>query len=136
MQSPGATQNVTITNSGNAALDLAGFTRNDGGANTHFMFTLPPTTTLQPTQTLTIPVTYRPTVVTVPDEAVVLSNSVAGVLGAPGTQMITLRGRGIDREIDLVTSKAFPATYRNPGDAAPVQAGQPLIVVWPDPNSQ
>ncbi|HEU0035308.1 MAG TPA: choice-of-anchor D domain-containing protein [Kofleriaceae bacterium] len=114
------TASVTITNTGQAPLDLGAFTRNV--ANSHFQLALPAAQTLAPGATLAIPVTYAPTVVNVPAEQVVLSSTVAGVLGGPTSQSITLRGRGIDREIQLGAPPAFPDTFRNPGDAAPVRA--------------
>jgi outer membrane protein OmpA-like peptidoglycan-associated protein len=118
IQGAPATQTLTITNTGVAALDLASFART---ANAHFTFTLPPNTTLAANQTLTIPVTYTPTAVTTPDEVVVLSSTIAGVLGGPTSQTITIRGRGIDRELALAPAPVFPDTFRNPGDAAPVR---------------
>ncbi len=118
-----ATQNITITNTGDAALDLSSFARSDAASlNPHFTFTIPPNTSLAPTETLTIPVTYRPTTVTTPDEVIVLSNAIAGLVNGPTSQTITIRGRGIDREIALSPAPAFPDTFRNPGDSAPVRA--------------
>jgi len=122
LQAAPSTRNITITNTGVAALGLAGFARSDAGSpNPHFTFALPPDTSLAAGETLTIAVTYTPTAVTTPDEEIVLSSTIAGVLGGPTSQTITIRGRGIDREIALAPAPVFPDTFRNPGDAAPVR---------------
>ena len=121
IQAGPVTQNITITNTGGAPLDLKSFARSDAGnLNPHFTFLLPPNTTLAPGMPLTIPVTYAPTVVSMPAESITLSNTIAGVLGGPANQMIVITGRGIDREIQLAAPPVFPDTFRNPGDAAPV----------------
>ncbi|MEO8705143.1 MAG: choice-of-anchor D domain-containing protein, partial [Kofleriaceae bacterium] len=116
------TQDLVITNTGDGPLDLRTFTRSDGGSNTHFTFALPANTVLQPGEALTITVTYKPTVVTVPAESIVLSHQIIGILGGPANESITLTGSGADREIEVAGAPAFPDTFRNPGDAAPVRA--------------
>jgi outer membrane protein OmpA-like peptidoglycan-associated protein len=110
---------VVIRNTGNGPLNLGAVSRNDGGSNTHFMLTLPTARTLQPNETLTINVTYAPTMVA--SDEIVLSHTVGGVLGNPGNQTIVLRGEGIDRELAVEPTLDFPATFRNPGSAAPVR---------------
>lgn len=121
IQAAATTLDIVITNTGDGPLDLRSFSRDDGGANTHFTFTLPPNTVLAPNTALTIPVTYAPTVVNSPDEVVVLSNQIIGILGGPASQSIMIRGRGIDRTLQLVADPTFPPTFRNPGPDAPTR---------------
>ena len=111
---------ITITNTGTAALNLGAFTRT---ANPQFTLTLPAATVLQPAETLMVPVTYTPTSEAAPNqsEQVQLSHTIAGVLNGPTMQMITVRGRGVDRHLALAPVPAFPDTFRNPGTAAPVR---------------
>jgi outer membrane protein OmpA-like peptidoglycan-associated protein len=116
---PSRTIPVVIRNTGDGPLDLGAVARSDNGSNTHFMLTLPGARTLQPTEALTINVTYAPTLVGL--DEIMLSHTVAGVLGSPGSQTIILRGEGIDRELAVDPALAFPATFRNPGSAAPVR---------------
>ncbi|HEY5937813.1 MAG TPA: choice-of-anchor D domain-containing protein, partial [Kofleriaceae bacterium] len=130
---PSRTIPIVIRNTGNGPLDLGAVSRSDNGSNTNFMLTLPGARTLQPNEALTINVTYAPTMVGL--DEIMLSHTVSGVLGSPGTQTIILRGEGIDREIAVEPTLAFPATFRNPGSAAPVrpvtvmnQGKAPLVV--------
>ena len=116
---PSRTIPVVIRNTGNGPLDLGAISRSDGGANTHFMLTLPGARTLQPSEALTVNVTYAPTLVRA--DEIMLVHTVSGVLGSPGTQTIVLRGSGIDRELDVAPTLEFPATFKNPGTAAPVR---------------
>ncbi|HEX4419657.1 MAG TPA: choice-of-anchor D domain-containing protein [Kofleriaceae bacterium] len=90
-----------------------------------FTFTNPlPTgvTTLMPGTALPIEVTYKPTVQRGPTDAdtVVLTATLTGALDGPKAMTITLTGRGIDRDLVLPAPPAFPTTFRNPGDSAPV----------------
>jgi len=121
IQTGPVTKVVTITNTGDGPLDLGSFVREDGGANTHFTFTLPGDTTLAPGNALPISVTYTPTVVTMPTEEVVIDHTIAGDINAPSAATITLRGKAIDREIDITATTTFPDTFRNPGADAPVR---------------
>jgi outer membrane protein OmpA-like peptidoglycan-associated protein len=122
IQAAPATTNITITNNGDGPLDLGSFARSDGGTNTRFAFTLPSDTTLQPAQVLTIPVTYTPDAITLPEEQITLTHTISGDIAAPVNQTIVIKGRGIDREIELTAATAFPDTFRNPGAGAPVRA--------------
>ncbi len=123
VQGPPATQTIKITNNGTGPLDLTGFQRT---ADAEFTFTLPPDTTLQPTQALDIVVTYKPVVASPAgsEETVTLSHAIAGDLDGPTSQAIVLRGRGIDRDLELAATPAFPDTFRNPGDLAPVRGAR------------
>jgi outer membrane protein OmpA-like peptidoglycan-associated protein len=118
---PPAMRMLTIMNSGTAPLDLSGFARNP--MTGPFTFTLPGAQTVQPGGTVTVTVTYTPVAEQAPNqfEQVVLSHNIGGILGGPTSQMITIRGRGVDRHIALDAAPAFPDTFRNPGSAAPVR---------------
>jgi outer membrane protein OmpA-like peptidoglycan-associated protein len=118
-----ATKTITITNTGDGALDLSGFTRT---ANAHFTFTLPGTTTLQPTQSLSIVVTYKPTVAAPAgsEESITISHAIGGDVDGPTSQTIAIRGRGIDRKLDLAATPTFPDTFKNPGDQAPIRTAR------------
>ncbi|HSK04690.1 MAG TPA: choice-of-anchor D domain-containing protein, partial [Kofleriaceae bacterium] len=115
---PAAAQMITITNTGDGPLDLGSFTLAPDPAPAAFTIAPPGDTTLEPGGSLSIPVTYKPTLVAA--EAVTLSHSVAGAINTPAANMLMIRGRGIDREIE-VTTPLFPDTFRNPGDQAPVR---------------
>jgi len=119
---PPAMRTITITNTGNAALDLSAFARNP--MTGPFTFTLPSSQSLAPNGTVNIAVTYTPIAEQAPNqfEQVVISHNVGGVLGGPASQMITVRGRGVDRHIALDAAPTFPDTFRNPGAAAPVRS--------------
>ncbi|MBA3464447.1 MAG: choice-of-anchor D domain-containing protein [Deltaproteobacteria bacterium] len=118
---PPATRMVTITNTGSAPLDLSGFTRNP--INGPFTFTLPGASTVPVGGQVDINVTYTPVTEHAPgqSEQVVISHNIAGILNGPTSQMITIRGRGVDRHIALDAAPVFPDTFRNPGSAAPVR---------------
>lgn len=122
VQGAPATLDLVIANTGDAPLDLRNFARDDDGANAHFALDLPADQTLAPGDSLTIPVTYAPAVVTAPDEQIVLSHQVVGSLNDPATSTIVIRGAGIDRTLELSAAPDFPPTFRNPGSAAPVRA--------------
>jgi uncharacterized protein (TIGR03382 family) len=114
------TQMITITNTGDAVLDIP--TLAAGSVNPAFTLTLPATpTTLAIGASLTIPVSYKPTVEHAPasfDEGVL----VAGLTGVVGvTQaMMSVRGRGIDRHVALPPEPPeFPLTFPNQ-DTAPI----------------
>ncbi|MGN6108108.1 MAG: choice-of-anchor D domain-containing protein, partial [Kofleriaceae bacterium] len=123
VQGPAATRTVTITNTGQAVLDLSNFNRT---ANPQFTFTVPSNTSLVPGAMLPIEITYKPIVASPAgsEETVTLQHGIAGVHGGPASGMILLRGRGIDRELALGPTPVFPDTFRNPGAAAPVRPVQ------------
>lgn len=112
---------ITITNMGQATLDLTTFTRtNVTGDPSTVTFTVPPNASLQPNQSVVVDVTYKPNIVE-PVE-VHLGHQIAGVFGGPTTGNIVIKGRGIDRNFMLLSdSETFPATFRNPGSMAPVK---------------
>ena len=120
---------ATITNTGMASLGVSAVTiASTSGTASAFTFTNPlPATpiSLAPNSTLVFEVTYKPTVergpADVPD-TVVLGASLTGLLGGPATQMITIRGHGIDRHLAVPADPTFPPTFRNPGDRAPIRA--------------
>ncbi len=123
VEGPPITRNVTITNSGEAPLDLASFARSDAAAlNPHFTLTLPANTTLAAGESLTIAVTYDPAVVVSPADEITLTATIDGVFGGPTSLAITIRGSSSDREITVSGPPTFPDTFRNPGDSAPVRA--------------
>jgi outer membrane protein OmpA-like peptidoglycan-associated protein len=113
-------QTLTITNTGDAPLDLSNFTKT---ASAVYTLTLPTgTTTLQPTEHLDLMVTYHPTIERPPGQfdSMIVTHGIAGVLGAPALEMLTIQGRGITRHIAIPSAPVFPDTFRNPGDKAPV----------------
>ncbi|MGE3544718.1 MAG: choice-of-anchor D domain-containing protein, partial [Kofleriaceae bacterium] len=114
------TKTVRIINTGDGPLDLTGFARTAGPA---FTLTLPTNQTVPSGGMVTIPVTYTPTMERAAgqEEQIILSHNIAGILGGPAMQMITIQGRGIDRHIALGPTPLFPDTFRNPGDAAPMR---------------
>ncbi|MEZ4403070.1 MAG: choice-of-anchor D domain-containing protein [Kofleriaceae bacterium] len=113
----GKTLPLTITNSGNAPLDLTGasglsgsFTIAGGGA-----------ATLAPGAMATVMVTYDPSVERVsptPESQTMVVNAVgyfdaSGVRQAMGQQVI-VTGYGIDQHVDVTADGAFGDVYRNP----------------------
>ncbi|MEO7092311.1 MAG: choice-of-anchor D domain-containing protein [Polyangiales bacterium] len=119
---PPAVRTVTITNTGNAGLNLSTFARTP--VTGPFSFTLPATQVVPVGGHIDVGVTYTPTMehaVGVFDQ-VVLSHNIGGVLGGPLSQMIMMRGRGVDRHISLAAAPTFPETFRNPGSKAPEMA--------------
>jgi hypothetical protein len=121
---PAQTQAITLTNTGTAVLDLASITK-QAGASTAFQITLPSgATQVAPGTSLSLQVTYAPTVERPANQfdTMVLVANLAGIAGGPSQAMITVQGRGIDRHLFVDAVAAFPPTFRNPGDAAPVQA--------------
>ncbi|CAN5921375.1 hypothetical protein BH11MYX3_BH11MYX3_17920 [soil metagenome] len=117
---PPAMRTITITNTGDAPLNLSSFARNP--VTGPFTFTMPTNQAVPIGGHLDVVVTYTPTLEQAPNafEQVVLSHSIAGVLNGPASQMITIRGRGVDRHIALDASPTFPDTFRNPGAMAPM----------------
>ncbi|MBA3822192.1 MAG: choice-of-anchor D domain-containing protein, partial [Deltaproteobacteria bacterium] len=120
IQTAGTTSMITLRNTGTAPLELAGFQRTVGPA---FVLSLPAATQLLPGQALVIPVTYAPTVARAAgsEETVTLSHSIDGDIALPATGTIVLRGRGVDRDMVLGPTPAFPDTFRNPGTLGPVR---------------
>ncbi|MCW5805729.1 MAG: choice-of-anchor D domain-containing protein [Deltaproteobacteria bacterium] len=122
VQGPAAQRTLTITNTGDAPVDLSGFARTPD--NPSFTFTLPAgTTTLQPTDHVDIAISYKPTAAAPAgsEERFTITHAIAGVLGAPALGMIQVQGRGIDRVLSVVETPVFPDTFRNPGPSAPVR---------------
>jgi OmpA family/Abnormal spindle-like microcephaly-assoc'd, ASPM-SPD-2-Hydin/Thrombospondin type 3 repeat len=121
---PSPLQTAMILNTGTAVLDISSITKM-AGASTAFTITLPAgATSVNPGTTLAIPITYTPTVERGPGDfdSVVLIANLVGVLNGPTMAMITIRGRGIDRNLNIQAMPTFPPTFRNPGDMAPVRA--------------
>ena len=121
LQAGAQTRDIVITNTGDAILDLGAFSRS---TNARFTLTLPGATAIAPAAALTVTVTYTPTSEAAPNQAdsFTLTHSVAGdIANVPGSQTLTVRGRGVDRHLALAPVPAFPATFRNPGAAAPVR---------------
>lgn len=118
---PPAMRTITIMNTGDGPMDLSGFARNP--MNGPFTFTLPSSQQLAAGGKVDIVVTYTPVVEQAPNqsEQVIISHNISGVLNGPASQMITVRGRGVDRHIALDAAPTFPDTFRNPGAAAPVR---------------
>ncbi|MBA3540787.1 MAG: choice-of-anchor D domain-containing protein, partial [Deltaproteobacteria bacterium] len=106
---------VTITNSGQAAFSLGSFLASNEPA---IGLTLPPNTTLDPGMSVTIGVTYDPSVVAT--HTTTVTHSIANILGGPTVGTIVIHGRGIDRSFDAAPLEVvFPDTFRNPGSMAP-----------------
>ena len=123
VQGAPVTQLLTISNTGDAVLDLTGFTRGTGSAP-EFAFTLPPNTNLQPGASIQIPVTYTPTTARAPgsEDTATLAHAIAGDLSVPAMMsVVTMRARGIDRTLEVTDTPVFPDTFRNPGSTAPVR---------------
>jgi hypothetical protein len=110
VQGPPALRTVTLTNTGNTALNVgaptlsgdASFALSAGGA-----------LRLGPGESETVTVTFTPAT-----EA-----SATASLGFPitaSTVTVPLTGRGIDRHVQVIPP-SFPDTYRNPGNMAPVR---------------
>jgi hypothetical protein len=114
---------LAVTNEGDADLDIVSITLDDPtgrfDVNTAGApLALPPLAMLQRV------ITYDPDIersAGSPDLATV-TFEVEGPFMAPTTIVVTLTGHGTDRHLALPDDVIqFPATYRNPGDAAPVE---------------
>ncbi|HEY0195246.1 MAG TPA: choice-of-anchor D domain-containing protein [Kofleriaceae bacterium] len=124
----GAAQLITVTiknsDKATANLDVSAVSiKSKSGTDAAFTFTLPGPKSIAPNTEIDIPVMYLPTVARPAGDAdtVVLQATLTGALNGPATMAITLTGRGIDRHLVLpAAAPAFPATFRNPGDTAPV----------------
>jgi hypothetical protein len=117
-------QTATIMNSGTQVLDIISVDKVAGGS-TAFTFAMPLPAMpvhLAPGTNLPIMIAYKPTTerTSASPETLTLSAQLGGVIGEPKA-MITIEGHGIDRHLTVATP-TFPPTFRNPGDAAPVQA--------------
>ena len=122
---PSPTQTVTLTSTGNATLDYSIAEMTGGSPAFTFSAPLPGSgSTLAPNAQVTVTVTYHPTIERPQGQSdtAVLIASLAGVIGGPTTQTITLTGRGIDRHISVDAAPTFPPVFRNPGDQAPIRA--------------
>jgi hypothetical protein len=124
IEGPAQTQTILLTNNGAAILDVTSITKMIG-SSAAFTVTLPTgVTNVSPSTSLPLQVTYRPTVerpANQPDTMVLVAN-LAGIAGGPSQAMITVQGHGSDRHLFVNNVEAFPPTFRNPGDTAPVQA--------------
>ncbi|HWO22962.1 MAG TPA: choice-of-anchor D domain-containing protein [Kofleriaceae bacterium] len=120
VQGAPVSSSFTITNTGDGPLDLTSFART---ADPEFTITLPPNTTLQPTQSVNIPVTYKPVLASPAgsEERVNVTHAIAGDIDGPASQTLVLQGRGIDRVLNFAATPTFPPTFRNPGADAPVR---------------
>ena len=120
---PPSSMMVSFTNTGEVSLDITIAAM--AGASAAFHVTLPPgVTPLAPGASLPLTITYAPTA-TLPanqHDQIVLVAQLSGVAGGQTQASITATGRGIDRTLEIAAVPAFPPTFRNPGDAAPVQA--------------
>jgi hypothetical protein len=121
---PAPSQTITLTNTGTAVLDVTSIAQ-QAGASPAFQVMLPAgATQVAAGASLTLQVVYAPTVERPANQfdTMVLVANLAGIAGGPSQAMITVRGRGIDRHLFVDAVEPFPPTFRNPGDAAPVQA--------------
>ncbi|HET9624052.1 MAG TPA: choice-of-anchor D domain-containing protein [Kofleriaceae bacterium] len=112
---------ATLKNTGNASLDVGAFTV--AGATGVFTVIPPPAQSLLAGASITVNVTYKPTAIHAADapDMLTLTASTAGALGGPAQAMLTVRGRGIGRQIvPPQTTPTVPTTFRNPGTLAPV----------------
>jgi uncharacterized protein (TIGR03382 family) len=116
-----STLHVKIKNTGTGRLDLGAFTY-----SAHDSFSIDPVAAQQlaPNAEIDVPIVFNPTTERAPgqEETFTITHSISGVLGGPTMEMITVKGRGIDRHISLGMPPAFPPTFRNPGSMAPVMA--------------
>jgi outer membrane protein OmpA-like peptidoglycan-associated protein len=115
------TRMVTLTNTGMAPLDFTSVTKT--GARYAFS-TTPAPFSLAPNGAYNITVSYTPNVerpANQPDTGTIVFGGVAGVFGAPSTVTLQISGYGVDRHISVAPAPTFPATYKNPGDMAPVR---------------
>ncbi|MEZ4365812.1 MAG: choice-of-anchor D domain-containing protein [Kofleriaceae bacterium] len=118
---------LSLVNSGDGVLDVTDLALSGGGG----VFTLAPPatpTTVLPGESFDVEVTFTPTVerlASAPDLAI--ANFTVGGLfttmpAGPTSILAQLRGHGIDRHLGLPDDGVvFPDTYRNPGDAAPIE---------------
>ena len=111
VQGPPAVRTVTLTNTSSSGLDVGAVT--SAGA-TAFTFSAAPAVHLAAGASETVTLWYAPAA-----EQEDTASLVFPVGTTPVT--VTIAGHGIDRHI-AVTAPAFPDTYRNPGDMAPVRA--------------
>ncbi|HWO25363.1 MAG TPA: choice-of-anchor D domain-containing protein [Kofleriaceae bacterium] len=125
VQGPHVSQTITITNTSGGTLYLTSFARSDDpNFDFDFEIMLPGNTTLQPDGSVSIPVTYKPSIAAPPDSErlVRLNYLIGGIVNGPVWGTITIRGRGIDRKLSVEPPPMFPDTFRNPGALAPVRA--------------
>ncbi|HET7505990.1 MAG TPA: choice-of-anchor D domain-containing protein [Kofleriaceae bacterium] len=118
------TRTAAITNSGTEILDITAIDAVPAGSPFALTAPLPALPIhLAPGASQTITVRYQPTVehtASQPD-TLTLHARLAGVVGVSDA-MLAFSGRGIDRTLVALATPAFPPTFRNPGDAAPVRA--------------
>jgi outer membrane protein OmpA-like peptidoglycan-associated protein len=121
VQGPAATINVTLTNTGDGQLDVGTITTTNAGGV--YTYTIVNPKNLQPTDKVTVAISYKPTVERPVGQAdaAMITVPLSGILGGPAMQVIMVTGRGIDRHIAVAAVPAFPDTFRNPGDKAPIK---------------
>jgi hypothetical protein len=116
-------QMLTISDTGVAPLDVTSFSIVPGGSAA-FHLTLPTASTqVAPGTPFTLPVSYAPTAALPAgqmDQLVVIAH-LAGIAGGPTQAMITLTGRGIDRNLSVAPVDTFDPAFRNPGSKAPTE---------------
>ncbi len=115
------TQTITVLNTGQATLNtgLAPYV----GSTTFKLTPSPvPAQAVAPGSSFTISVTYTPTTAMPPNnfDQGTLTIPLTGIAGGPPSAQMTIRGRGITRNMVLGAAPTFPDTFRNPGDKAPV----------------
>lgn len=110
-------KNLTLTNSGQADLQITSAAISGAGSPFSVVATTP--ATIAPGATFTATVRYDPTAVTTNTGTLVIG--VGGIFGGTMTSSFALSGRGIDRVFAVTPPGLFPETYRNPGREAPVQ---------------
>ena len=120
---PSPSMTVAFTNTGQASLDITSIAPM-AGSSPAFHVALPTGVThVAPRTSLTLTITYTPTVArpVKQPEQLVLAAQLSGVAGLTQAS-ITATGRGIDRNLDVAPVQAFPPTFRNPGSLATTQA--------------
>ncbi len=110
-------KNLTLTNSGQADLQITSATISGAASRYSVVATTP--ATIAPGATFTATVRYDPTAVATDTGTLVVG--VGGIFGGTMTSSFALTGRGIDRVFAVTPPALFPETYRNPGSEAPVQ---------------
>jgi hypothetical protein len=121
VQGQPVSETITITNTSGGTLYLTNFQRTP---DPELTIALPGDKALNQNESVNIPVLYKP-VVAAPlgsEETVTVTYDIGGVINGPARGTIIIRGRGIDRVLELAPPPTFPSTFRNPGDLAPVRA--------------
>ncbi len=98
------TQSITLTNSGTATLNIAGFAISGANA-TDFAYTTTCSTTLAAATSCTISITFTPSAVGVRNASVTVTDDAGGVAGSQ--QAASLSGTGLATPIATVTPTAL-----------------------------